>query len=359
MANTKIEWTTETWNPLAGCSKVSDGCKNCYAIKDAVRLAGNNNPKIASKYNGTTKNGNNWTGQINFASEEVLTQPIRWTRPRMIFVNSMSDLFHENVSDEWIDKIFAVMALSPQHTFQILTKRADRMRDYFVKHFTRHLIGVEANKITKRGHPLTEKGFGMKCDFDVCNMVFPLPNVHLGVSVENQKAADERIPLLLETPAAVRWLSCEPLLGEVDLTSLNREVGKIIPHTHSIDCLRGANWIYNDIHKTKDYYNRGNRISWVVVGGESGNGARPCNIDWIRSIVKQCKASSVPVFVKQLGSVPMMLEADWRKMSPYYLLNANNHLKVPADCVPIYQANKKGADVSEFPEDLQIRQFPK
>ena len=256
---TKIQWTEETWNPIAGCSKVSAGCKNCYAIKDAHRLAGNPNEKIAAKYEGTTTDdGRNWTGRINFA-EHALDQPLRWTRPRQIFVNSMSDLFHPAVPITVQTDIFEVMAKCPHHTFQILTKRADML-------FRMKQIGV---------------GVAYRLGKQSVSNFWPLPNVWLGVSVENQEAADERIPLLLETPAAVRWLSCEPLLGPLDLTA--------IPRTKAEGFMRPLD-------------GRFNTIGWVVVGGESGNFARPMHPRWARDLRDQCAAAGVPFFFKQWGA---------------------------------------------------------
>ena len=136
---TKIAWSEATWNPIAGCSKISAGCKNCYAIRDAGRLAGNANTNIAAKYEGVTKNGN-WTGNINLAADTTIRQPMRWSRPRLIFVNSMSDLFHESIPLNWIDLIFAVIAMCPQHVFQVLTKRVDRMNNYLNSPETRTRI---------------------------------------------------------------------------------------------------------------------------------------------------------------------------------------------------------------------------
>lgn len=275
---TKIQWTNESWNPFAGCSKISAGCKNCYAIRDAVRLSGNDNPKIAKKYAGTVS-ANNWTGKINLASEDTLLKPLRWTRPRMIFVNSMSDLFHDNVPEKWIDKVFEVMYEAKKHTFQILTKRPERMLDY----------------ISKSAYLSNN----------------PLPNVWLGVSVEDQKAADERIPLLLQTPAAIRWISAEPLLEKVELEQ----------HLQCESCIhRSVHWCVDSV------------IDWVVVGGESGDKARVCNVDWIRSIVQQCQSAQVAVFVKQLG--------------------ANSH------GLDYCLSNRKGGDSFEFPVDLQVREYP-
>ncbi|MDE2342737.1 MAG: phage Gp37/Gp68 family protein [Betaproteobacteria bacterium] len=202
---TGIEWTNATWNPLRGCSRVSEGCRHCYAEKIAARFSGPGMPYegLAKRVGGEPR----WTGTVRLV-ESALDQPLRWTKPRIIFVNSMSDLFHEKVSDEWIDSIFAVMALAPQHTFQILTKRPERMVKYMKVHERGSYIAssalsrVPGNKMESR---------------PAWNMSWPLPNVWLGVSVEDQKTADERIPLLLATPAAKRFISAEPLLGKVDL----------------------------------------------------------------------------------------------------------------------------------------------
>ncbi len=184
MANQKngIVWTDETWNPLRGCSRVSEGCRNCYAESVARRFDGPGLP-----YEGLIASGGQWNGQIKLVPEK-LDEPLRWQRPRRIFVNSMSDLFHPNVPNEYIDRVFAVMALASQHTFQVLTKRPERMLEYLNRRTT-------------------------------------MPNVWLGVSIENQVTADERIPLLLQTPAAVRWVSAEPLLRPVDLFHVHEANG--------------------------------------------------------------------------------------------------------------------------------------
>lgn len=327
--STKIEWTKtenedgsetkgETWNPIAGCDKISAGCANCYAIKDAHRLAGNPNPKIAAKYEGTTKieNGKmNWTGRINFASDDVLLQPMRWTRPRKIFVNSMSDLFHESVPDEQIDKIFAVMAMSPHHTFQILTKRPERMRNYLSDEFLRVRIWLASNELSD---PYKDNAVLKKLRKTNGKGLFPLPNVHLGVSVENQKAADERIPLLLETPAAVRWLSCEPLLKEIKISRWLKIAWQCSGCRGYFsggwkmtcpDCERKEYWCgshqFNG-RNVKSHPNfpaqEGIGIDWVVVGGESGANARPIHPDWVRSLRDQCVSAGTPFFFKQWGS---------------------------------------------------------
>jgi protein gp37 len=267
MQNSKIEWTDSTWNPLRGCSRVSEGCRNCYAEKIAGRFSSAGQPfeGVAElKFSNATKGGDGkfhgrWTGNIEFI-EKHLEDPLRWRKPQRIFVNSMSDLFHENVKDEWIDEIFAVMGACEDaergHTFQILTKRPARMVEY----------------MRTRAH----KAWNSR---RLGRSAFPPRNVWLGVSVENQQTADERIPLLLQAPAVVRFLSCEPLLGAVLLPPFCGDPY----HRHSGSCSIYA------------------RINWVIAGGESGHGARPVHPDWIRGLRDQCKASGVPFFFKQWG----------------------------------------------------------
>ncbi len=191
---TGIAWTDATWNPVTGCSKVSQGCKNCYAEREWGRLSAN--PKAMAYY------GRAFTDIA--CHEDRLDQPLRWKKPRMIFVNSMSDLFHEDVPDDFIDRVFAVMALAENHTFQVLTKRPERMLRWFDPGFDNreHAVGQAMREIAAaRGGD------------DAGLPEWPLPNVWLGVSVEDHATADERIPLLLQAPAAVRWVSAEPLIG--------------------------------------------------------------------------------------------------------------------------------------------------
>ena len=202
---TGIEWTDETWNPISGCSRVSPGCEHCYAERMDHRLRG-----VAGE------EWRPWTAP-NAAYNvrlypERLEAPLRWRKPRRVFVNSMSDLFHEEVPDEYIDRVFAVMALCPEHVFQVLTKRPERMRDY-LSESPRVPTSTEYRVDEAMDGICGERGWhspGLQA--------WPLPNVWLGVSVEDQRRADERIPLLLETPAAVHFLSCEPLLGPIDLS---------------------------------------------------------------------------------------------------------------------------------------------
>ncbi|RTX31630.1 phage Gp37/Gp68 family protein [Pseudomonas aeruginosa] len=296
---TGIEWTDATWNPLRGCSRVSAGCSRCYAEGVAARVIrmdrGRGVADGDGAYDGLLAKGGQWNGTIKIV-DGVLDQPLRWRRPRRVFVNSMSDLFHEAVPDEVIYRIFAVMALAEWHTFQVLTKRPQRMRD-FLRAFTFERLvdccGGEdgASVIYGRTMQALQHHFGQIIGSGLkgFNRVdrWPLPNVWLGVSVEDQSTADERIPLLLDTPAAVRWLSMEPLLGPVDLLS----TGDVLCRCDG--CLHAA-------AESPDIAGL-QRIDWVVVGGESGPHARPMHPDWAREIRRQCAANSVPFFLKQLG----------------------------------------------------------
>jgi protein gp37 len=242
---TGIEWTDETWNVVTGCKRVSPGCDNCYAARLAAgRLRGH------PRYEGVAEMaeaGPRWTGEVRW-HRELLEQPLRWQRPRRIFVCAQSDLFHPYVPPCFIADVWAVMASAKQHTFQVLTKRPARMQ-----------------------YLLTDPPGGV---------TWPLPNVWLGVSVEDQQRAEERIPLLLQTPAALRYVSCEPLLGAVNLKLY-------LPLT-----TRGRG---GPIRAEGG-------IGWVIGGGESGPGARPMHPDWARSLRDQCQAADVPFFFKQWGA---------------------------------------------------------
>ena len=268
----KIEWTDASWNPVAGCSIVSPGCTQCYAMT----LAGRLEAMGQEKYAGTTKKANGktlWTGKVNLVPE-ALAIPLGWKRPRRVFVNSMSDLFHEDVPVSFIADVFNVMADArcEGHTFQILTKRAERMQ---------RVIGKELPDYVAEHWP-----GDMALSTAMETSFWPLPNCWLGVSVEDQKRADERIPLLLQTPAAVRFLSCEPLLGPVHIAErfLCPRCNPLLTPGHPV--LRSDD---------------PNSIHWVIVGGESGHEARPMHPNWARSIRDQCQAARVPFFFKQWG----------------------------------------------------------
>lgn len=327
---TGIEWTEATWNPLAGCSIVSAGCKNCYAMGVANRLL----DKPGTHYEGTTQRVNGkavWTGRVNKAPDEVMIQPLKWKRPRMVFVNSMSDLFHEDVPDEWIDEIFAVMALAPQHTFQILTKRPERMYEYFDKHFTRHHMAAHASKFSGK-----KDGALGTCDHDICNIKFPLENVWLGVTVEDQRRAHERIKPLLNTPAAVRFLSMEPLIDAVDLNNLFSPAKKDPDRVPLVaeTCL----YTVADRPAILPMHDQ-NKIDWVILGGESGPDARPMHPDWARFTRDQCNAAKVPFFFKQWGRwAPLLPEHEGRR--DWAIVDHGGGVDIPDDRWPDEQAGE-------------------
>lgn len=262
MAETsKIEWTDATWNIITGCSITSPGCRRCYAMK----LAGTRLKHHPSRV-GLTKPsaaGPVWTGEVRF-NPEWLDQPQRWRRARDIFVCAHGDLFHEKVPDAWIDQVFAVMANAPWHRFQVLTKRARRMREYLTDPNVARRVDELARDLADRGKIRVTDDY----------QPWPLRNVILMVSAERQQEADERIPDLLATPAAMRGVSLEPLLGPVHLYD---------------DWLWGVGW------------QKPGPLNWVIVGGESADDAVPMNPRWARDIRDQCAAAGVPFLHKQNG----------------------------------------------------------
>ena len=309
---TNIQWTDASWNPTRGCSRVSEGCRNCYAEGVARRFAGPGLPyEGLVTLDSAGKPQRQWNGNIRIVEKHML-DPLKWERPRRIFVNSMSDVFHPEVQLETIDHIFAVMALAPQHTFQILTKRPERMKAYLSD--PRTVLRVL-------------NGIG---DVHTRNQVqWPLPNVWLGVSCENQETADERIPLLLQTNAAVRFISAEPLLGPIDLNRIPAEEDREWFST----CLTAQDIWWTDEGEISDGPEHA-ALDWVICGGESGPRARQCNANWVLSIVEQCKAANVACFVKQLGS--------------HVIQGGERRIK----------QDRKGGDMHEWPHEIRVRQFP-
>jgi len=305
-----IEWTDATWNPVRGCMKVSPGCAHCYAETFAERFRGVNGHPYEQGFD------------LRLVPEK-LTEPLSWKKPRRVFVNSMSDLFQDGVPDSYIDRVFAVMALAPQHTFQVLTKRAERMHAYLSDPGFGLRLGGELMGAA-RGHAGAER-IVLEITHRLTVQRQPLPNVWLGVSVENQHFADERIPLLLQTPAVVRFISAEPLLEAMDLRAF-------VACDHNGTCGNG-----HDCAASRC----GRLLDWVIVGGESGPGARRFNVAWARSIVAQCQAAGVPCFVKQLGGNPHSnTVAGYDSMFKLHLMST------------------KGGDPSEWPVDLRVREFP-
>lgn len=352
MAETSaIEWTDATWNPITGCTLVSEGCRHCYAAQlAATRLKNHPSRQGLARVNaaGEAK----FTGEVRF-NDQWIADPLRWKRPRRIFVCAHGDLFHEDVPDEWIDRVFAVMALAPQHTFQVLTKRTERMQKYVLgidcDGARRFAVADAAEQIANNfsiwdghGYRLWDGYAGKAWDMRVTRVLqnppWPLPNVWLGTSIEDQATADSRIPDLLDTPAALRFVSAEPLLGPVDLTHIQDGVdddfsdcgGHPDPHypIDSVgwgrtDALTGYYW---STTQTPDgVVDRANEqvviyqptIDWVICGGESGPHARPMHPDWARSLRDQCSAAGVPFFFKQWGEWVSILDReqndpDWR-----------------------------------------------
>lgn len=319
-----IQWTDETWNPTVGCSKVSPGCTHCYA----ERLAASGRLQQLPVYQGIATDGQ-WTGTVRCVPER-LEQPLRWRKPRRVFVNSMSDLFHPDVPDNFILEVFGIMAVTQRHTYQVLTKRPERANKW-LRMFSEvegakfhNISSIYLSECADRllEHYTEESVEEMERRASV--LPWPLPNVWLGVSVEDQKRADERIPVLLNTPAAVCFVSCEPLLGPLKL------------HGERVHMEGGVH-----VHDGWDY----RELDWVIVGGESGQGARPCTVEWIEAIVDECRAAEVPVFVKQLGSNPQWPPVATDTAGRQYYLQQ-----------PLL--DRKGGNPAEWPQKLQVREYP-
>ena len=352
---TGIAWTDATWNPIRGCSRVSEGCRNCYAervawrhehrfVEVSIDSARTTTQTVDGPYHGLVKRGPTgpiWTGEVRFV-QEALDLPLRWKRPRRIFVNSMSDLFHEKVPDEWIAVIYGVMAASMQHTFQVLTKRPDQRLRWWawvavhgglgpfirsqdgrdaLRDFYRH--GTRTEVYRGRAHRSADDAWAMVLNAAACVGKGPLPNVWEGVSVEDQATADARIPVLLQTPASVRFVSYEPALGPVDFRPW----------------LPGFAWPEGSTRA----------LNWLIIGGESGPHARPCDLAWIRSVVAQCKAAGTPCFVKQLGAHVMESRGERGSDGPEGVTVISG----------MRYRDRKGADPSEWPDDLRVQEFPK
>lgn len=304
MATTSIEWTAtinpdgsvtkgKVWNPTTGCTKVSQGCKNCYAKRIAKRFWGDR------KFSDVQ------------CHEDRIWQPRGWKKPSKIFVNSMSDLFHEKVAFEFVLEVWVSMWGAPQHTFQILTKRPDRMKEFVNDYLAEHW-GYR----TARMRPLEE----------------PLPNVWLGASVEDQTSADLRIPYLLQTQAAVRFVSYEPALGAVDFKHIHDRKNQVY-----YQALKGSRF---------DYGQEGcgvaapmaARLNWIICGGESGPGARPMNQAWARSARDQCVKAGVPFFFKQWGEwLPVSQSGDgWGNIPPKTMVDY-------LGSVPVAKVGKRAA----------------
>jgi protein gp37 len=288
---TGIQWTDIVWNPTTGCDQVSPGCDHCYALTMAKRLKGMGQAKYQ-------RDGDPRTSGPGFGltvHPDALSLPLRWRKPRRVFVNSMSDLFHADVPDWFIARVFAVMAATPQHTYQILTKRHARMRSLLNNKLWWQYEFAAACRVTNADYASSAIWSG-----DIAQ----LPNVHLGISAEDAQRFYLRIEALLDAPAAVRFISAEPLIGQIRMRA-SLLVGRMLDPPDG--------------------------IGWVIAGGESGPGARPCELDWLRLLRDECADAGVPFFCKQLGAVL-------------------GHQ---------FGAGPHGADWDYWPEDLRIRQFPR
>lgn len=346
---TSIEWTDSSWNPVRArdlktgrvgwhCEKVSPGCAHCYA----ETLNRNGRGKLGTKRNYTRVERD---GVELFLDEKTLVEPLRWRKPRRVFVCSMTDLFGEWVPVGWIDRIYAVMMLAPRHTFQILTKRPMFMRQYVAEPGRLSEIAATASVesfdemtvSTRSGRLLPNTELVDSEDEDdplvrVDVPKWPLRNVWNGVSIESQEQVP-RIEDLAETPSALRFISAEPLLGPLDFSKAFLRRSGIYP------------------------------ISWVIVGGESGPGARPCDVAWVRSIVQQCREACVSVFVKQFGR---WVSGAWNGFGGVdrYLLDDGRvfvpgaRSSIPTNAVAFHLFDPKGGDPYHWPEDLRVREFP-
>jgi protein gp37 len=355
MSKTGIEWTEQAWNPVSGCTPVSPGCLNCYAATMAVRLHGMTaKGRKVTGYGGeplaAMKGGRAvFTGEVRLLDEK-LDEPLRRRVPTTWFVNSMSDLFHERVPFEYIDRVFAVMALCPQHTFQVLTKRAERMAEYLNRREISRAWtpsvrfgdgGSDAAKWKTPCDSVYSIAWEMKGREAAPSLIWPLPNVWLGVSAEDQTRLDERLGHLLACPAAVRFLSCEPLLGPIRLPRDAKERG----------------------------------LGWVIVGGESGARARPCNVRWVRELVGQCRDFGIPVYIKQLGRFVVDRNdagfdaEDWvgedgtpveKSAWPCSTLDVEpmDPMAYQGAPVRVRLRESKGKVMAEWPMDLRVREVP-
>lgn len=326
MNRTSIEWTDFTSNPLKfrnaagevvwGCVHASPGCQHCYA------------ETLAKRYGrGGPFNVPTMAGLTPFLDEAELRRMLTYkpAAGKRCFCGDMTDVFGPWVPDALLDRLFAVFALRHDVTWQVLTKRVDRLRAYFEPlPFRAEMIGIEAERISGSDRHTEQCG---------PRWTLPHPNVWLGVSVEDQQRADERIPALLQTPAAMRFISAEPLLGPIDLH---------------------LEWL-SPFQETDARLSRTPRLDWVIVGGESGSTARPCDLRWIERIVSDCEDAEVAIFVKQVGSVPL----DWSKAETTGRFRTNPETgRRELEVKQARLRDRKGGDMAEWPFALRVRQFP-
>ena len=318
VSHTTISWTDATWSPIRGCSRVSTGCEHCYAERQAGRFSG-----PAQPYEGLvrkTSQGYRWTGQVRLIDKD-LEVPLHWKTRKRIFVNSMSDLFHENVPDAWIDRILGIVWAAQWHTFQCLTKRAERLHAYMAGH-PQERIARAAYTFFAQREPAKARLVPLRDFIDDIVEGWPLSKLWLGVSVENQATADARLPWLQQTPAAVRFVSYEPALGPVDFE-------------------RGGFTFLRPLTSPRGMHYA--PLSWVIAGGESGPKARPCNLAWLQRAVQQCRENGVPCWIKQVGARPCVDTTGGARFDDHTFYTVRD---------------PKGSNPAEWPEALRVQQFP-
>lgn len=348
MSGTNIEWTEATWNPVVGCTPVSPGCLNCYAATMAVQLEGMGTrgytPVKGIRIAEVRDRRAVYTGSVRLVPEALMV-PLRRKMPTTYFLASMGDVFHADVPFDYLDRIWAVMALCPQHTFQVLTKRPERAAEYLARPWLE-----DGDRALAALGPLP----AYVTDWPMLDLRGPLPNVWLITSVEDQTRADERIPHLLRCPAAVRGLSVEPLLGRVDLHG-------VLPG-HACNRCNSA-WYGSDPQCPRCSYTDPMALAthdrvgvdWVIVGGESGHNARPCDVGHIEHVVNQCDAAGVPVFIKQMGSRPGYTYPTGPQVRAW----GETAIVACDDGVLLRLRDRKGGDMGEWPEHLRRREWPR
>jgi len=384
----KIQWTGRTWQVTSGCREWSPGCLNCYARRDARRMGSNPNEKVRKRYAGLVVVKNDrlaWSGEVRELPEQ-LAVPLRWSEPQTIFVNSLSDLAQEGVSFEFIAAVFGVMAMCQRHSFQVLTKRPDRLRAWFEWLTARvqpgdevaYCVETACSFIAEHAEDIDAAMRLTARHVPVLGAAWPLANVSVGTSVEDQKRADERVPELLRTPARVRYLSVEPILGAIQFKKewLKGSFMSCSGETQDpeTDECRGCTGEPRDFTGGGDrcFAEWSPRIDLVIVGGESGPGARPDEVAWIRSVVEQCMAAGTKPFVKQLGAVvidrnDVGFEAEL--VSPPdpeawpTPVRVEENLDGTRDGyqgapVRVHLRDKKGGDMDEWPAGLRVRELP-
>lgn len=360
--DTEIEWAHwpgyrgESWNFLRGCSRtIADGAAHsecgdakgggCYAERDGGRWCASE----GQPYHGLvrlTGKGPRWTGKVLFVEHKLL-DPIRAHAPRCYFVASVSDPFHANVPDEWRDRGFAVMALAPRHLYVLLTKHgADNgsLRRYLLDPETPERIACAVERIAATTRTVRPANAASVAAGLRSRALWPIPRLILGVSAGLQRSLDLRVPELLAVPAWMRTISIEPLLESVDVR----------PWIHKTEPVRCQ--IHPDVPWCLGAMctcDGENPIGWILVGGESGNRARPCDLQWINSVIRQCQSAHIPCFTKQLGLRPIYLPSQWPEEVP----EAERHNATPMPW-PLSAKDRKGHDVSMWPEPLRVRQFP-